>query len=387
MLGALLIAVLAALFAALALTAALASTEVAAADGSHLRARAAAQAGLDEAVHLLQWRVVTGSGVLDVKAPSAGEDAITMDVQLQARSGADYGHPELTDPVVRLSTTAEVGRARASAGRVVALVPGALPLGLSVSEDLDAQAELSVEGSGVYVGGCVRGRPLISFEAGSGVPLVPGADGVPCPPDLAHGELWQAAGVHAGAAIVDGALPNDTDAEVQAPDVSGLVALPNAAWLAAAQAHALDPGAALSVDVLHLDQLPPSFPTGEPGAAEAAGRAAPAEGYLVVVDATGIDGGLVVVGSRDQLAVPLTLVVIGDAVLGDSSLAGGEQAVAFRGALVVTGALEVAGPASLTGHLACRRLLVRAPLSVAVPPDWRLHPPLGSAEPRLLARE
>ena len=382
MLGALLIAALAALFAALALTAALASTDVAAADGSRTRALAAARSGLDQALHLLQWRLIPSSGSREVVAPSEDGSGPSVPVDIEQRSGAEYGHPEVGDLVVRLLASTSVGRAQASAGSVVALCPEALPVGLSVAEDLDAQADVLVEGSGVYAGGSVRGRESISFTASAGAPLVLDDSGTPRPPDLVHGSRWPIAAVHAGGAIVPAPQAEDSDVNIDPADVASLVAPPNAPWLAAASAHALDPGAALDGDILHLDRLPPSFPTGEPAAAEAAGYAAPSEGYLIVVDASGIDGGLVVTGQRDPLSVPVTVVVIGDAVLGVAS-----SDTAFRGALVVTGALEVAGPAALTGHLACRRLLVRAPLTLTVPLDWREHPPLGSAEPRLLARE
>jgi hypothetical protein len=399
MLGALLIAVLAALFAALALAAALVTTQVAAADGSQQRALAAARAGIDEATALVLWRVAPPSGTLQASVPSQSGAATEVPVHVETHSGAEYGHPDILDPVVRMTDSVTVGRAQASATSVVTFEPDAFPLGVAVAEDLEAQAELRVVGSGVYVGGCVRGRALISLEGWPDVPPVIDASGTPSPPDLVHDVLWPVAAVRAGGAIFDAPEANDTDTNVRSTDVAAVVTLPDGGWLAAARVRAIDPGPALADGVLHLDALPVTFPTGEPGTAAAAGRVAPAEGYLVVVDARGVDGGLTVTGRRDVFAVPVTVVVIGDAVIGDAVIGdaisgdafspgskGGLEA-ALRGALVVTGTVEVAGPASLTGHLACHRLLVRASLSVAVPPDWRQHPPLGSAQPRLLARQ
>jgi hypothetical protein len=399
MLGALLIAVLAALFAALALAAALVTTQVAAADGSQQRALAAARAGIAEATALVRWRVAPPSGTLQASVPSQIGTAMEVPVHVETCSGAEYGHPDILDPAVRMTDSVTIGRAQASATSAVTFEPDAFPLGVGVAEDLDAQAELRVMGSGVYVGGCVRGRALISLEGWPDVRPVIDASGTPSPPDLVHDVPWPVAAVHAGGAIFDAPEANDTDTNVRSTDVEAVVTLPDGGWLAAARVRAIDPGAGLADGVLHLDALPVMFPTGEPGTAAAAGRAAPAEGYLVVVDARSVDGGLVVTGCRDAVAVPVTVVIIGDAVigdvvsgnatLGDPSFPGreGGPEVSLRGALVVTGTVEVAGPALLTGHLACRRLLVRAPLSVAVPPGWRQHPPLGSAEPRLLARQ
>ncbi len=307
MLAALLIAAVAALFAALALAAGLAASDVTAADGSHLRARAAATSALDEALHLLVWRVLPPDGSVLLLAPAGTSGTIPVSVEIQRRSGAEYGHPEVADPVVRLSSAAQTGRARASASTVVALCPAAMPLGLSVAEDGDAQAPLSIEACGAYIGGALRGRDQVTIAAPPGVPLVPDGTGAPQPPDLVHGDIWPIAAVHTGGGIFPASGPADTEGAADgAWNIAALVDVPGAAWIAAAKAHALSLGGALTGAALRLDLLPASFPTGEPGAVDAAGRAEPAEGFVVVVDARHIDGGLTIAGGRDPLAAPVT---------------------------------------------------------------------------------
>jgi hypothetical protein len=110
------------------------------------------------------------------------------------------------------------------------------------------------------------------------------------------------------------------------------------------------------------------------------------------VSAAGSDGGVSVVGRRDPSWAPVTVVIEGDASLGDASAPppvpyGDTDDVSLRGALVVTGHLEVAEPSSITGALACRRLQVAAPLAVTLAAGWRDQPPIGSLEPFLVARE
>jgi hypothetical protein len=273
-----------------------------------------------------------------------------------------------------------------------------------------------VSGCGMYVGGSLRGRENVCFvpQHGEEAPADPGAP-ADLPPDHAWGGRWPAAGAHAGGGLwaadveihsldpLPAAYANDTDTHVTSPavapavpwtdpDLAAMVELPDAVWLASARAHALDPADALADSVLHLDRLPPALPTGEPGSMEVAGCADPAAGFLVCVSSEAADGALVVTGRRDPAWAPVTVVVEGDACLAAAASASppledGLPAVSFRGALVVTGHLEVATTSTVAGHLACRRLLVAAPLSVSLDSGWRDQPPVGSLEPLLVARD
>jgi len=404
MLAALLVAVVAALFAGVAVAAALGTLDVTASDCAHTRARAAAETGVELGLHRLCWLLLRPDATLGCEIQGAngavgGEDAggATADltaVTLETVEAVGLGWP-LATRLVRVTGEASCGRASARTVSLVTLQPTAMPRGISVTEDADVQAAIGASGCGLYVGGVVRGRENVSFSA----PVGEEATGDSAP-DHAWGGRWPVAGVHAGGGIwaagveirdldpLPPAYANDT----VAVGVQDLVKLPDAAWLASARAHALDPADAFAGGVLHLDRLPPALPTGEPGSAEVAGVADPAAGFLVCVSSKDVDGGVIVVGRRDPAWAPVTVVVEGDARLGDPSsppldVDDSGPTVSFRGALVATGYLEVAATSSITGHLACRRLLVAAPLAVTLDAGWRERPLIGSLEPFLLARE
>ena len=409
MLAALLVAAVALVFAGVALAAALGTIGVTAADGAHERARASAEAGVDLGLHRLSWVIVPGDAALSCS--TEGDEGPPVEVTLETVEAIKLGWP-VAEPLVRVTGKASRGRATARAIALVALRPTALPRGLSVAEDAELHAAVDVSGGGLYVGGSLRGREHASFAADAdGVPEVPA-------PDDAWGGRWPTAGAHAGGAIwaagidihdldpVPVAYANDTDTHSASPagswdgpDLAAMVALPDAVWLASARAHALDSADALRDGVLQLDRLPPMLPTGEPGSGEVAGAADQAAGYIVSVAVrdlpAGADGSspdrLLVSGVRDPSCAPVTVVVEGDACLGDPlsepPAPYGVAAASLRGALVVTGHLEVAVPSSVTGHVACRRLLVAAPLALRLVSDWRDRPPVGSLEPLLLARE
>jgi hypothetical protein len=394
MLAALVVAVIAILFAGVAVAAALGAQRVVASDGVHARARTAALAGIEHGLHRVCWTLVAHDAEIDCEvdlALTTGDTPrpeIVASVTLESAEAAGLGWPASAH-LVRVRSEADAGSATAAITQLVALRPSAVPRGLSVAEDADVQAPLALDGCGACVGGVLRGREYVTAAS----------------PDHAWGGRWPAAGVHAGGgiwaagtdtAILD-PLPEAYAADTVGADVAELVELPGAAWLGSARLHALDPGDALAGGVLHLDRLPAVLPTGEPGAAEAAGRADLLSGYLVFVPARALDGGVVVTGVRDPSWAPVTVAIEGDAVLAGDPGDGGlppapaldvppAPAVAFRGALVVTGHLRVAAPAALAGHVACRRFTVAAALTLSLDEAWRERPPVGFLEPLLLAR-
>jgi len=230
---------------------------------------------------------------------------------------------------------------------------------------VELQAPLRVTGSGLYCGGCLRGREWL--ELGSVDP----ADGV-------HGDVWSLVGVHAlGGVWAAGEethagpqagweYPCDTDMDTGDNEVSPFVAPPDASLLVALRDAAVDPGAALHDGTLDLAELPLSPP---PSVAAGAWD----DGYVVV--ATTAEGAeLRLTGERPPGACPVVLVVLGDAAIGEPG-----QPTAFDGALLVLGSLRVCGTSTLRGHLFARDLLVSAPLSVEIAGDWRLRQFAGLA--------
>jgi hypothetical protein len=82
-------------------------------------------------------------------------------------------------------------------------------------------------------------------------------------------------------------------------------------------------------------------------------------------------------GWRSPSLPPLTVVVLGDAVLA----AGGgpdDAGLCLHGVLVVTGSLTVQTPALVEGSLGAGALQVAAPLVVQLAAGWRDAPPPGA---------
>jgi hypothetical protein len=238
--------------------------------------------------------------------------------------------------------------------------------GLSCTGDAEFAAPFVVAGSGVYVGGCVRGREHVTFIAGSAGTTTSGV-----PADRCRGED-AAAAVHAVAGIFrEGVEVHDPSCPVSHPDdrdrhtsdtvpaewVSG----PSPGFLAVASEEAEAPGAALADGVLRLDAVAPATASGL-----LAGRC------LLVPrgDEVWIEG------AAPAEAGPLLLVVQGDAVVGQP---GGS--VSLRGALVVCGRLTIRGDFHLQGSLHAGGLETRAPVSVTVGPDWRERLLPGAVRP------
>jgi hypothetical protein len=245
--------------------------------------------------------------------------------------------------------------------------------GVTCEGDADVTAELVVSGSGVYIGGCLRGRENVLFTADAG--LVTG-DGRPA--DGVHGGAFPAAAVHGGAGIfargaeiheagASTAFPDDTDRHEGVAVVPEWLQGPSPEYLAAAREEALMTGPWYSDDRLRLDQVTPAAAGAGDG-----GRCLLAAGADEVV----------IEGAAPPAAGRLLVVVLGDAVVG----APGET-VSLTGGLVVLGRLTVRGGLHLTGHLHAGALDVAAPVRILVPGDWRHRPLAGAAAVTVVERE
>jgi hypothetical protein len=238
--------------------------------------------------------------------------------------------------------------------------------GVTCTGDAEFGAPAEMSGSGVYVGGCVRGREHVAFVSGAAGVTVSGA-----PADCCR-RGGQAAAVHAAAGIFSGGVEVHDDAAPGTHADDGdlhtgeslpaeWVAGPSPEFLAAARNEAGAPGPALDGGVLRLDQVAPAGPEGllqgrclllPPGAEVCIEGEAPAE------------------------AGRLLVVVQGDAVVGQP---GGT--VSLDGALVVRGRLTVRGEFLLRGSLHAGSLETRSRLTVTLDPGWRGRLLPGAARP------
>jgi len=367
LLAALVVTALAAVFAAAAVAAVSARQSIVGADVANVRAQAAARQGLARACLELRRHPAALEGLLSSSAVSADEVAWRVS-WVAAGSGA--GAPW---PAAAVQVEGSCGAARRILSAVLQLRAEPVPQGLVAAADVELQAPLLVSGSGLYSGGCLRGREWLELEGGT----IPAGDGV-------HGDVWPLAGVHAlggvwsaGEEIHAGPqagweYPHDTDMHTGDNGVSPLVAPPDASLLVALRDAAVAPGAALQDGVLDLARLPLSRPLGAGGG--------PGDDGYVVVATPAQDAELRLVGTRPLGACPVVLVVQGAAALGEPGVP-----TTFNGALLVLGSLHVCGPSTLRGHLFARDLLVSAPLSLEIAGDWRTRPLAGLASPVLIS--
>ncbi len=227
-----------------------------------------------------------------------------------------------------------------------------------------------VSGSGVYVGGCLRGRDYVSFAADAG-PVTPAGD----PADCVRGEVYPAAAVHGGAGIFAAGVeihesspgevyPLDTDDHAGSAVREQWLAAPTAEFLVAAAAAATPAGAALDGTRLRLDEI-----------ATTAGADADGGTCIVLppVDEVTIEG------TASPESGRLFIVVRGDAVIGEPG-----ETVAFSGGLVVRGRLLVRGGLLLEGSLHAGSLAIAAPSRVTIAPDWRRRPIAGACRPTVV---
>jgi hypothetical protein len=374
LLAALVVTALAAVFAAAAVAAVSARQSIVGADVANVRAQAGAKQALARVCLELRRHPAALQGGIASPADSAG-DATWRASWIAADwvAGGSW-------PAAAVQVEGSYGAARKALSAVLQLRAESVPQGLVAGGDVELQAPLRVTGSGLYCGGCLRGREWLEF----GAPDLVG--GAPPPADGVHGDVWPQAGVHALGGVwaggveihavpeTGGAYPYDSDMHAGDNDVAPYVAPPDEAFLIALQDDAIAPGAALHDGVFDLARLPLSRPSGM-------GAGPEDDGYVVVATvAEGAD--LLLTGARPPGACPVVLVVRGAATLGAPGVP-----TAFDGALLVLGGLRVCGPSSLRGHLFARDLLISAPLSVEIVGDWRLKQLAGLVSPTLVSLE
>lgn len=366
-----LIGAMASVASAAVFTVAMASADVAGADRRSELARAAADSGLVDVADRLSWGLAGTAGAQVRESYAAdldGEGSYTVGLTRRLPAA---GWPRSYD----VEVTGGHGAASVTLHALVTVAPSRLPCGVTVAGQATCAARVTLRGCGVCVGADLHGREQITFEAADSS-AGPAGDS---PPDYAHGDLWPAAGVHAGGHIYRGGAEEhsdvgagsaDTDACTGDPAPQHITTLPSAALLAdlAARSPVLQtpyPGGSLDLGTL-------AGPTGSGG---------------VVVVASADSQPVSITGWRAQppLAPQVTLVVLGDAciVAGPTPLRDG---VGMTGALVVTGTLTVQTTTSVHGSLSAGALAVEAPLLVDLPMGWRDQPPPGSLSAEVLSQ-
>jgi hypothetical protein len=267
-------------------------------------------------------------------------------------------------PAVQADIASRHGLAARGGSALLSLTADPRAAGCVCAGDVTLAAPLRIGGTGLVCGGSVFGREWVQFGDGAGSAALP--------PDAVHGDLWPVAAAHAGAGVWAAGVEehaaqavarrlNDTDVHAGGSPPQALVELPDAAWAAEFAAGAVAPGEAFRDGVLDLSALP----------AHAPGATADA-GFAVAVGASRV----IVVGSRPHGWCRISVLCLGDAVLGSDA-----GATSLAGALVVLGSCTVAGAAEITGHLFTGALTVAAGLTVDVPARWRSLPCSGLAQP------
>jgi len=360
LLAVVLIAALGVTFALLIVGAVHALQLVAVADSSSGRAALVEETAVAQTMDGLRWSPSRATGSL------SGADAGLLE---SFTASWEVGPPVGSSPWPRRSLLVVASAAGASRTYAATLEVRRedWAVGVTCEGDAEIVAPFTVAGSGVYVGGCLRGREQVD--------VVPGAAGLTAagdPRDGARPESFTAAAAHAEAGIFARGVeihdpsascefPLDTDPHTGAAFPAAWVAGPTPEFLVAARARAESPGPAFSDGTLHLDAL---------GAADAAQQVSGRCIVLPPCDEVTIEG----VAPADS--GPILVVVEGDAVIGQP----GER-VGLSGGLVVCGQLRVRSELSVQGSLHAGSLQVDAPTSVALPGDWRDRPLPGAARP------
>jgi hypothetical protein len=356
MLAALLVMVLGAAFA-LVVVAAVASTfEVGVADAEAWRADGARAEAVEAALAEARWRPADLTGTVAGAEESRSET--------WSAEWAPCAAAATSWPCRRVDVTATSGAARRSDRLTVHVQAEDWATGVTCAGDAEFRAPFTVAGSGVYAGGCVRGREHVMF-AGDGATE-------PDQPDYAHGEDFAVAAVHAAAGIFAGDMeihdtatpvgyPDDGDQHTGEVGPAEWVAGPSAEFLLAAEAEAEAPGAALADGTLRLDAL------------EAPGTGALSGGRCLLLPRGDT---ITIVGVAPAAAGRLLVVCPGDAVLGQPG-----EPVELQGGLVVCGRLDVRGDLRLWGSLHAGSLVSEAQAVVTLGRDWQAQPLPGAARP------
>jgi hypothetical protein len=362
MLAALLVTVLAATFTLVVVGAVHSLQVVERSDAAAWRAETQAGRALAAVTAALRWRPATVSGSV---AGDAGVRQSWEASWARVRSVEGDAWPRL-----RVDLLAAAGGSRRHDELTMQLRAEPWAAGVTCSGDADVEAPLVVSGSGVYVGGCLRGREHVDFAPGDG-PATPTGE----PADGVHGDVFAAAAVHCGAGVfasgveiheaaVGDPYPFDTDFHAGEAIPEEWVEPPSGEFLLAAAAVATPVEGALTGGRLLLDAI--SVPVG----ADAGG------GSCIVPPA--IDE-VTIEGSASPETGRLLVVVRGDAIVGQPG-----EAVSFSGCLVVLGHLHVRGSLFLEGSLHAGSLSIGAPVRVTLAAEWRDRPVAGGCRPTLV---
>jgi hypothetical protein len=359
LLAALLIMALAGAFALVVVGAVHAVQLVAAADADAARARRLEGAALRAAAGRLRWAPAEASGAVSGGDPGAREQWQAQWQPAPPVGGAGW-------PRRRVAVSAAAALARRAAAATVELRAEEWAVGVSCLHDAQVDAPLTILGSGLYVGGCLRGREQVTFAPGA-AGVTPGGR----PADGARGADCPVASAHAGAGIfaagveihdgLGGAYVEDGDPHTGAPVPAAWVAGPSPELLCAAAVQGAPLGGALVDRTLRLGAVPAADP-----AQALVGRClAVPRGDEVTIE-----------GVASEDAGRLLVIVPGDAVVGQP----GERVV-LRGGLVVCGRLTVRSDLLVEGSLHAGSLQIEASTTVVLPIDWRSRPLPGAARP------
>ena len=157
LLAALVVTALAAVFAAAAVAAVSARQSIVVADVANARAQAGVKQALARVCLELRRHPAALEGELSSSGVSPG------DATWQASWVAADGGAGMLWPAAAVQVEGSCGDARKTLSAVLQLRAEPVPQGLVAGGDVELQAPLRVTGSGLYCGGCLRGREWLEF--------------------------------------------------------------------------------------------------------------------------------------------------------------------------------------------------------------------------------